>query len=359
MSTNKRKLLNDYHVVFLAQSAMFGTGILSLPQRLSSLGYSEAFFPLVLGIIASLTLWPMIWIMSKFPNENLFRINELLLSKWIGKSINIFFVLQFTLFLAAIISNYMQLIQTTALPEQKITAPIFLLILILIYIVKGGIKSIARFCMMAFFLTLPLLYFLRWSIEKGDVSHIFPLFNYNFKEMFEALRKGYLSILGYETILFYYPYIVNQKKAFKHVSIGIWISIILCLITTFVSVMYYSEWQLKNVEFSVLQLFKAGELTFIERIDIIGMTMWVFLVLSTMAIYLWSAKKGLDSIRSKKNKLHVYIIATVVFLIIIFPYSNEMKQKLYEVSFYAGYLLVVWPIFLSIVHVLRKKKVQQ
>ncbi|MEI4769130.1 GerAB/ArcD/ProY family transporter [Psychrobacillus sp. FJAT-51614] len=359
MSTNKRKLLNSYHVVFLAQSSMFGTGILTLPQRLSSLGYSEAFFPLLLGIIASLTLWPMIWIMSKYPNENLFRINELLLGKWIGKSMNMLFIFQFTLFLAAIISNYMQLIQTTALPEQSTTIPVLLLILLLIYIVNGGIKSVARFCMMAFFLTIPLLYFLRWAIEKGDVSHIFPLFNYNLKEMVEAIRKGYLSILGYELILFYYPYILNQKKAFKHALLGVWISIILCLITTFVSVMYYSEWQLKNVEFTVLQLFKAGELTFIERIDIIGMTMWVFLVLSTMAAYLWSAKKGLDSIRSKKNKLHIYIIAAVVFLIIILPYSHEIREKLFEVSYYAGYLLIVWPIFLSIVHLLRKKKVQQ
>ncbi|CAM5207115.1 Spore germination protein B2 OS=Lysinibacillus sphaericus OX=1421 GN=gerBB PE=3 SV=1 [Lysinibacillus sphaericus] len=61
MSTgkSKKKLLNAYHVVFLAQSVMIGTGILSLPQQLSSLGYSQALMPLIFGVIASVTLYPM------------------------------------------------------------------------------------------------------------------------------------------------------------------------------------------------------------------------------------------------------------------------------------------------------------
>ena len=359
MSTNKRKLLNRYHVVFLVQSTMFGTGVLSLPQRLSSLGYSQALFPLLFGVIASLSIWPMIWINSKYKNENLFRINEILLGKWIGKSINLFIVLQFTLFLAAIISSYMNLIQTTALPEQTLTIPVLFFLLLLTYIVNGGIKSVARFCIMAFFITIPMLYFLRWAIEKGEMSHLFPLFNYNGHEFFEALRKGYLSILGYEVIMFYFPYIVNQKKAYKHALVGIWISIFLCFITTLVSVIYYSEWQLENIEFTVLHLFKAGEFSFIERIDIIGITLWIFLILSTSAGYLWSAKKGLDSLRSKKKKYHVYLITIVIFAVVVMPIPLESQKKLFEGSYYVGYLLLVWPIFLSVVHILRKKQVQQ
>lgn len=358
MSTNKQKPLNGYHVVFLTQSAMIGTGILTLPQKLSSLGYSQAFVPLLFGLIACLTMWPMIWLNSKYKNDNLFRINEKLLGNWIGKSINIIIVLNFIIFLAGIISNYMNLIQTTALPEQTITIPVLFFLLLLLYIVSGGIKAIARFSIMAFFLTIPIFYFLRWAIEKGDISHVLPLFNFNGKEFLNALKEGYLSILGYELIMFFYPYIENQKKAFKHALIGVWISIILCLITTLVSVMYYSEWQLKNIEFSVLHLFKAGELTFIERIDIFGITLWVFLILSTVAGYLWSAKKGLDSIRSKETKSHDYIITILIFLLIILPISQELLERLFKLSNYVVYGLIIWPMFLSIIHLLRKKQVQ-
>ena len=358
MSQKNLKVLGVYHVIFLVQNTMVGTGLLSAPQNLSVLGYAQVLMPIYFGIIATLTLWPMVWICSKYKGENLFRINEILLGKWIGKSINTLIVLHFTLLISAVISNYMNLIQTTALPEQTITVPVLLVLLLLTYIANGGIKTIARFCALTFCLALPMVYFLRWGIEKGDLSHIFPLFNYSAKEFFKAFQEGYLTILGYELIMFYFPYIIDQKKAFKHAVIGIWITISFVFITTLVSVMYYSEWQLKHVEFSVLHLFKAGEFSFVGRIDIMGITFWISLILTTTAAYLWSARKGLDSIRSKKGKYHVYFITVVVFGIVMLPVSREFQQKLFDASIYIEYIVIVWPIFLCLIHLVRKKQVR-
>ncbi len=336
---------------------MMGTSILTLPQNLSSMGYSQAFMPLLFGIIASVNLWQIIWLCSKFPHDNLFRINEVLLGKSFGKIINLFFIIQFIVFSAGIISDYMHLIQSSALQEQTITLPVICFLLILVYIVIGGIKSIARFSMFAFFLSIALFYFLHWAIEKGSVSHFFPLFNFNTKEFLTAFKEGYLSILGYELIMFYFPYIINQKKAFRDSLIGIWISIFLFFFTTAISIMYYSEWQLKNVEFSVLNLFKAGELSFVERIDIIGITMWVFLVLSTVGAYVWCAKKGLDSLLVKRNKYKLIFISVFIFCIIKLPLSKEIQTKLIMASNYMGYIVVLWPVFLGIIYLLRRNHI--
>lgn len=356
-ATSKPKLLNRYHVVFLAQSVMIGTGILSLPQQLSSLGYSQAFMPLLFGVIASITLYPMIWINGKYPNANLFQINEILLGKWFGKFINTLLIIQLITFSAGIISDYMHLIQSTALQEQTITGPVLCFLLMLVYIVSGGIKSIARFCILTFFLTIGMVYFTHWAFEKGNISHFLPLFNFfSINDFYEAFKKGYLSILGYELIMFYYPYIVDQKKAYRHSLFGIWISISLCFITTAISVMYYSEWQLENVEFSVLNLFKAGEFSFIERIDIFGITLWVFLIFSTVAAYLWCAKKGVDSLVSKKSNVYLYILAAIIFFIVKMPSSRDFQEKLFTATYYVGYMLILWPVFLIIVYVIRKKK---
>ncbi len=356
-ATSKPKLLNRYHVVFLAQSVMIGTGILSLPQQLSSLGYSQAFMPLLFGVIASITLYPMIWINGKYPSANLFQINEILLGKWFGKFINTLLIIQLITFSAGIISDYMHLIQSTALQEQTITGPVLCFLLMLVYIVSGGIKSIARFCILTFFLTIGMVYFTHWAFEKGSISHFLPLFNFfSINDFYEAFKKGYLSILGYELIMFYYPYIVDQKKAYRHSLIGIWISISLCFITTAISVMYYSEWQLENVEFSVLNLFKAGEFSFIERIDIFGITLWVFLIFSTVAAYLWCAKKGVDSLVSKKSNVYLYILAAIIFFIVKMPSSRDFQEKLFTATYYVGYMLILWPVFLIIVYVIRKKK---
>ncbi|MEC1178969.1 GerAB/ArcD/ProY family transporter [Metasolibacillus meyeri] len=359
MKPTQKQVLTKVHVLFLVQNCLIGTGILQLPQSLSSMGYNQAFMPIFFAIIATLTLWPMVWLNSKFPNEDFFQINKILLGKVLGTFCNITFIVKFTFLCASTISSYMLLIQSTALPEQTLTFPVICFLILLIYLVKGGIFNIARFCVIAFFIGLPMLFFTQWAIEKGEFSHIFPLFNFTLPELYDATRNGYLSFLGYELILFYYPYIIHKKSAYKYATIGIWISALIMLITTVVSVMYFSEWQLKNVEFSVLNIFKAGEYSFIERIDIICMTLWILFVYSTVALYLWAANEGFKKMIWSKSSIHLYLLVFGIFLLLILPISQHTKVKFYSLIDHAVYLMIIWPIFLLIVYFFRKKQVQQ
>jgi len=356
MDKNKFKVLNRYHVVFLVQNVMVGTGILSLPHRLSSMGYSQWWMPLLFGVIANIALIPMIWLGLKYSEDNLFIIHEKLLGKWLGKSINVFLLAYFIVVIAAVCSSYFQLIQVVALIDRTTTGPLIIFFLLLIYIASGGIKSIARFCIIAFFLTVGTIYILKWGFIAGNISHMMPIFNFNTQDFYTATKNGLMVVGGFELISFYFPHIVNQKKALKHATIGIWLCVLFTFVFTFVSVMFFSEWQLENVLYPVLGLFKEVELSFLERIDVLGITLWVFLILSTTAAYLWVARKGLDSIRSKSKSVHLYIITVIVYLVIQIPYMQEFQKLLFERVFYIMYAMFIWPVLLCIIHVLRTKK---
>ncbi|WP_172372035.1 GerAB/ArcD/ProY family transporter [Sporosarcina jiandibaonis] len=356
MDDNKLKVLNRYHVVFLIQNVIIGTTVLSLPHRLSSMGYSQWWMPLLFGVVANLLLIPMIWLGLKYRNDTLFVIHEKLFGKWAGKTINAILLIYFIVVLSAVSSSFLQLIQVVALVDREITAPLIILLLMTIYIVHGGIKSIARFCIMSFFMTLGLLYFLNWGIADGDIRHTMPIFNFTAKQFFTASKKGLMAIGGFELISFYFPYIINQKKALKHASFGLWLSILFIFFFTFVSVMFFSEWQLKNVLYPVLNLFKEGQLSYLERLDVLGITMWVFLILSTTAAYLWAAKKGIDSIRSSPKKTHLYFVAVFVFILVKFPYMEAFQRILFERVFYLMYALFLWPILLCLIHMIKPKK---
>lgn len=112
----------------------------------------------------------------------------------------------------------------------------------------------------------------------------------------------------------------------------------------------------KNIEFSVLNLFKAGEFSFVERIDIIGITLWVFLILSSVAAYLWCAKKGVDSLVVKNSNAYLYILAIIIFFVVKMPLSRNFQDKLFTASNYVGYMFIIWPLLLVILYVLRKKR---
>ena len=356
MDENKTKILNRYHVVFLVQNVMVGTSVLSLPNRLSSMGYSQWWMPLLFGVIANILLVAMVWLGLKYRNDTLFVIHEKIFGKWLGKTINIILLLYFIVVIAAVCTSYLELIQIVALVDRKITGPLLVFLILLIYIVGGGIKSIARFCIMTFFLMFGVIYFLKWGIVAGEIRHTMPMFNATAQEFFKAFKKGLMAIGGFELISFYFPYIINQKKAFKHASIGIWISMLITFLFTVVSVMFFSEWQLKNVLYPVLNLFKEVELSFLERIDVLSITLWLFLILSTVAAYLWVAKKGLDSIRSSPKKAHLYIIVVLVLVVVQFPFMQDFQKLLFEYVFYMMYVLFLWPVLLCIIHVLKPKR---
>ncbi|UZM97480.1 hypothetical protein OL548_20220 [Lysinibacillus sp. MHQ-1] len=90
----------------------------------------------------------------------------------------------------------MHLIQSSALQEQTITLPVICFLLILVYIVIGGIKSIARFSMFAFFfINSFILFFLHWAIEKRECKSFF--FHYLI-----SILKNFLLLLKKATFLF-------------------------------------------------------------------------------------------------------------------------------------------------------------
>lgn len=356
MDQNQAKRLNGYHVVFLAQNVMMGTTILSLPHLLSSVGYSQWWFPLMFALIANLLLIPMIWLASKYSAHNLFVIHEKLLGKWLGKSINIFLIFYIIVLIGAVCEGYLELIQVVALPDRTTTGPLFIFFLLLVYIVNGDIKSIARFCIISFFLVTGVFYFLKWGILDGDIRHALPLFNFSTQELWTATKKGFFSMTGFELILFYFPYIIHQKKAFKQASLGIWICATIYFFTSLVSVMYFSEWQLKNVLYPVLYLFNAVKFSFLERVDVLAISLWVFFILSTASAYLWVAKRGIDSIWASEKKVHLYAIAIITYLFINIPFPQEFQKMLYVRVYYLNYGLMVWPIFLCMIHVLKVKK---
>jgi spore germination protein AB len=356
MDVGHLKKLNHYHIIFLTHMSMSGYFLLSLPHNLSAVGYNLWIIPLFFGVMAQLTVIPMIMLGKKYPNLSLYEIQEQLLGKWLGKLPSVIFILYGILMVAAETENYVGVIQTVALPDSSARAPTFILFVIMIYIVLGGIKSVARFSIAGFFMVAWMIYYLQWGAMKGTLSHLFPLFDFTFSELIIATEQSFPSMLGYELVLFYFPYIIHQHKTLKHVSIGIWITVFFYVVVTFTSIVYFSPWQLENLRFPVLNLYKAVELSFVERIENLGIALWIFLILGTLTAYLWMAKKGLDVLFHKRRKRHVFACAVLAFFIIEHSLFNQFETEIYyEWTPFIGYGVILYPSILLLLHWMKQR----
>lgn len=356
MDQAKIENLNPYHVIGLVLNTCIGVNLLMLSHSVSAMGYNQWWLPFLLGALVTLTLLPMNALCSRYPDDSLYVINEKLLGKWLGRLVNILVIAYATLNVAAANSGYVRLAQTSMLSNETVTMPLLGLSLVMLYITNGGIKLVARFCLLSFFFTGWMVYLLQWGYIKGGIMHIFPLFNTTFSDVLHALHQSSASMFGYELLLFYYPFIQKKSRALRDALIGVWLVVAFYVVILLTSVAYFSVWEMEHLIYPILNLFKAVELSFLERMENLGVGLWVFLVLSTSTAYLWVARRGLEEWSGKRKWWHLLLPATIAYFMIRGPLPLQFQQFLFDkVNVYMGYTVILWPVFLLLVHAVRSR----
>ncbi|WP_026673844.1 GerAB/ArcD/ProY family transporter [Alkalihalobacterium bogoriense] len=358
MDLGKIKKLNKYHVVFLTQNVLIGIGLFSLPHDISSLGYNLWILPLIYGVIATLTLIPILALCKRYPDSSLYSINEKLLGKYVGKGLNVLIIFFAIIHTSSVCHSYVRVLQTVSYPDNTILISSLSLYFVLVLIVLGGIKSVARFCIFSFFITGWMLYFVKWAFQQGELMHAVPTLEHDLSIWLSSMHSGAGVMFGYVLVLFYFPYIQNQKKTFRHMTIGIWIAVTYYVVVCLASVVYFSTWQQANLVLPILNLFQSVQLPLVERIENFGVSIWVFLVLSTSSAYLWVAKKGVDALFSnyKDKAWHVYPVAFISIMLFLGPLSVELQEVIFgDINVYSEYAVIVLPVFLLCVHWLKSK----
>ncbi|WP_158235052.1 GerAB/ArcD/ProY family transporter, partial [Pseudomonas sp. 2822-17] len=90
-------------------------------------------------------------------------------------------------------------------------------------------------------------YYSNWAFADANFHHLYPRFDQTLMDWGNALFEGSQIMLGFALIMFYYPYIIEQKKAYKHAVMGISLAISMMLLICIVSIVYFSRWQLENL----------------------------------------------------------------------------------------------------------------
>ncbi|WP_332628977.1 GerAB/ArcD/ProY family transporter [Halalkalibacter flavus] len=358
MDKGKMEKLNNYHVLFLIQNVMISMNFIRLPHVIHESGRDMWLIPIAMGVIVQLLLIPMLMLCGRFPNETLFSINRKLVGKYLGTFINLLLILYMVISVTSIVDDFIEVIQTIALGRVNKTLLFIPLLLLTLYILSGGIKTVARTCVLAFFMTVWMIYFLNWTFEPAKFTSVIPLFEVGAKPFFHSLFLGFESMLGFELVLFFFPFIINKKESFKYVTGGVWLTVFIYTLVCLACVVYFSEWQIGNIRYPILSILRAVEFSFIERIESLGLSLWIFLILSTISAYLWVAKRGITDLSSGKSQSwQAYLVVMLVTIIFFLPIDRVTRETLYEWNRYFAFsFILILPTFLLITNLFRGGK---
>jgi hypothetical protein len=179
--------------------------------------------------------------------------------------------------------------------------------------------------------------------------------NVDLKHIINGIYKTSLTLMGFELIMFFYPYVKEKKKVFLFSQLGNLYSTLLSMITTIVSITFFAENALARTIWPVLSMFKIVRLPNLERFEFIAVSFWMLIILPNMCCYLWAASKGFNRVINWKQKKGIWIIGLLVwggtFFIKARYQINEVTQFVSKAGFLAAFC---YPVLLSIIVLVKK-----
>lgn len=349
-------LFNAFLLMFFIHSVQTGVGLIGLPRIVYLSAKHDAWISVLLaGILAGFVLGVMVWILRQYDSADLYGIHMDVFGKWIGNGLNILYMLYLTADFFVIFMNYIEIVRVWIFPDLPTWQLAGVLILLAVYSVYGGIRVVIGVAFLSVVGTIWLGTLLLVPIHYSDFTHLFPIMTADMKQLLTGIHDTSLSIMGFELLLFVYPYVKEKEKVFLFTQIGNLYTTLLFGIVTLVSITFFAEDSLARTIWPVLSMFKIVRLPNLERFEFIAVSFWMLIILPNMCAYLWAASKGFMRIFNKKQKHGIWILAILTWGATFFFKARYQMNMATDYVAKAGFIAAFcYPILLAMIVFVKK-----
>jgi spore germination protein (amino acid permease) len=349
----KKYELNDITLmqfIFMIHGAQLGIGILSLPAILAKSAGTDGWISLLIGwAIAVLASLLIIQVMKKHPENTLYDIIPCYFGKVVGGVINICIICYFafaffTCFYASILIMKLEMLTKTPTPL------VVLLFLIPTYtIVRNHVRVLSRYAELTFWgLSWLFLVYIK-PLSDAHWLNLLPILKEGWKPVMGAVKLTGLSFLGFETAFILYPFLKHKKDAVKGVIIANTLTLVEYMIIILTCFIFFSPDDIISYRFPVIKMIKTIEFRFLDRVDIVILVAYLFMLSKVWMFYLYCSMFGTIQILGKQDhKLHLIIMLTGMFLVSMFytPSNGQIDFFMDLFGKLGSYFAFAFPLFL-------------
>ncbi|MCK2000838.1 spore germination protein [[Brevibacterium] frigoritolerans] len=357
-SVNEKYKVSPFYVLFLMHSMQTGLGVLNFQRDLSKATGTDGWISILLaGLIIHIFIWLIYKIFSFVPGD-IISANNYALGKWIGNFFSLLFILYFFVLGMTIIIGYINVVHIWMFDEVPswVLASVFLILIY--YINTGGFRTVTGIAFLSVIGSYWLLFVPLYGFKYADFTSFLPVFDHTLIEIMKGIKSISLSMLGFEMILMYYPFIKNAETSKKYAHGGVLATTLLNLLIYCVSSVFFSEKQLDITLFPTLTMSSVIELPFIQRFEYIFVSWWAIVIIPNMVIPLWAASRGIKRLFNVQQKYPLWVMSTIILFVSIFFFDIDSLFVLnkiinpYSVCFIVLYL----PLLLVLISIKKWRK---
>lgn len=345
--------ISPFLVFFIIHQMQFGVGVLGF-QRI--IAQSAGYDAWIAVLIAGLSIHVIISLMYKIVgtvNGDIMKAHTFVFGKKMGKLMSLPFAVYFTLIIVTTLRTYVEVIQVWMFPDMSTFWYSLAFCGLSIYIVFGGLRTVTGVAFFGTVLPAYLLFTFLFTLPHADFKNLLPIFDHSIMDLVKATYQMSVSFLGYEVLLFVYPFIKEPQKSKKWVHYGVLFTTIQYIYLSILTFAYFSEGQLQRYIWPTLTMWKIVEMPFVERFEYIGIANWNLVVIPSVCISLWCASRIVKTVTNLKQKYGVFMISIVVLITINFLKTRQQISTLIdytgEISFIINYGYIPLLFFLTLI----------
>lgn len=355
VSPPKSQMVQAWLLSALMFSVQNGVGIAGFQRIIFMESRQDAWISIIISALGiHLLIFMMFSILKHYDSADLYGINADIFGKYIGKLLNMTFVLYHLLAFSVILVDYILIVKTWIFPEMPEWLLGALLLFLTYYGVTGGVRVLFGAGFLVVFLTTWMIFMLFQPLGYADWRMLSPIMSATPMELLRGAYRMTLTMLGYELVMFVYPYLKDKKNAHKFAHLGLFFTTVLVVVLMIVAIVYFSPKQLEKTIWATLTMLKIVRVPNLERFEFIGISLWMVIILPNLLFYMWAAFTGLKRMFSIKDKWS--IIGTSVFVMSLVFTLNTVDKTILFTDYFSRFAFVLTVIFIVILYVLTTLK---
>ncbi|MBE3571927.1 MAG: GerAB/ArcD/ProY family transporter [Moorella humiferrea] len=295
----------------------------------------------------------------KFPEDDFFGFSRKIVGRWLAWPLSLglaFYWLALAAHVARITTDVVKNSLLARTPAEVVLAS---LLLTAAYLAAKGLEPLARACIIITIVTLPLLMLLFVLVLPHlRLDNFLPIMP---RGPLPVLRLAFWRISNAEEMslfLILVPFMQQPNEVWRAAGKGylLIMAVVITVLTTCQGVLGAET--LKRTVIPGLTVTQLAEFagTFIERISLLFISLWILLAFPTVTALLWAGAylAGSSMFKLKDYRPLVFFYLPFVFFLARLPKSNlEVKSFFYFLQPLGFAYLWVIPVFLYIIAVIR------
>ncbi len=360
--TNNEGTFGLYEAVCLTSIMMVTKIFYTSISLIIKIEGTSGWYGTIISCLTSLFLFSLIYIlMKRFPNRDFTQIFELVLGRFVGKLLTLFFAAYLLFYAASNLREFIEMIKAYNLPYTPPSVLIFGFIAVCCIIAYYGLEGIARISGIFYIpVIIGIVIILILASPYYVTDYLKPYLGFGIKK---TVITGLLRSSAYDEVIIL-AFIINSIHGLKTFKRAGYISILITGVTFSTNILCNVMAFMYTVGSENLSgLFELSRAIyfsrFVQRLESIFLFTWVIASLITVSIAFYlSINLYTKAFRIPSHRPLIFPFSFLMFMVALIPknISEAVQANIHFIRQYSGFFVYLAPIFVLLISVVFRKR---